>query len=254
MTKIDSRKNPLALHLKKLSSDKSYREQKGEFLCDGEKLLREAVLFGAQIRAVLTSGEPPHWLPETIPVYCTAQEILDSISPLKTPQSVLFSCAIPGGATPDISALDNGTLIVLEGIQDPGNVGTVLRTANAFGIPAVLLTGNCADPYHPKTVRATMGAIFRQKLIIVGTQELSALKKSGWHLYGAALTETSRDIRQMSLHKVAIIIGSEGRGLSPEMLALCDEKIIIPMAASSESLNAAVAAAVIMWEAGKAAL
>lgn len=266
MQEIKSRKNPMIIHLKKLGADGDYRHECREFLCDGEKLLREALQSGADIKTVLTSGDRPSWLPEQVPVYRVDHVIIESVSPLKNPQNVLFSCAIPAhdpnssfvgrdaliaplnGNAQDAARREETTIIVLEGIQDPGNVGTILRTANAFGIGAVLLMGSCADPYHPKTVRATMGAIFRQRFQSTDIAGIAALKDNGCRLYGAALAPGARDIRELRLQNAAVAIGSEGRGLSPELLALCDEKLIVPMAPGSESLNAAVAAAIVMWE------
>ncbi|SHH63786.1 RNA methyltransferase, TrmH family [Sporobacter termitidis DSM 10068] len=245
MTEIKSRKNPLIVHLKKLGADGDYRHERGEFLCDGEKLLREAVQNGAEVRAVLTSAGTPPWLPDGVPVYAAGQDILASVSPLKNPQSVLFSCAAPA---PGGEPAAEGAVLVLENIQDPGNVGTVLRTANALGIGTVVLTGSCADPYNPKTIRATMGAIFRQRILTLSFDGVAALRTARRRLYGAALAPDSRNIRDVALHNAAVVIGSEGRGLSREMLGLCDEKIIIPMSPGSESLNAAAAAAIVLWE------
>ena len=139
--------------------------------------------------------------------------------------------------------------IVLENVQDPGNVGTVLRTASAFSIGAVVLTGDCADLYSPKTVRATMGAVFRQRVLRLDRSELPAwLEEHGLPLYGAALSKDAQDLRGLDLTHAAVAVGSEGQGLSPELLALCRGEVIIPMDARSESLNAAVAAALLMWE------
>lgn len=142
--------------------------------------------------------------------------------------------------------------VVLENLQDPGNVGTVIRTANAFGIDAVILVGDCADLYNPKTVRASMGAIFRQRVIRLNVSELKALcLNEKLALYGAALSDTAQDIGEVSLLNAAVAIGSEGRGLSEDFLKLCDGQIIIPMKPCAESLNAAIAAAVVMWEMSK---
>ena len=246
MHEITSRKNKLIVHLKKLGADGDYRREAGEFLCDGEKLLREAVVSGADIKAVLTSGEKPDGLPITIPVYHARQEIIDSVSPLKSPQTILFSCVMPVG--PGNAPIEDKPILILEGVQDPGNVGTILRTASAFGIACVALTGGCADPYNPKTVRATMGAIFRQRIVLLDEGGVAALKSKGYRVYGAALGKDSRDIREVSLRNAAVAIGSEGHGLSDVLLALCDEKLVIPMAPDSESLNAAVAAGIVMWE------
>ena len=138
---------------------------------------------------------------------------------------------------------------MLEGVQDPGNVGTVIRTANALGMDAVALTGACADLYSPKTVRAAMGALFRQPVLTCTTDELMQLLHArGLKLYGAALTDAAQDLRHVPLSPAAVAIGSEGRGLSAQLLAQCDGQIIIPMQPGAESLNAAVAAAVVMWE------
>ena len=157
----------------------------------------------------------------------------------------LFCVAIPEAKEPE--TLQH--VLVLETVQDPGNVGTVVRTANAFGIDAVILVGACADLYQPKTVRASMGAIFRQRVLTMELDALCALlKRHELPLYGAALDEHALDIRTLSLQHAALAVGSEGRGLSVELLARCEEKVIIPMNPDSESLNAAVAASVLMWE------
>jgi len=250
MNEIKSRKNPLIVHLKKLGADGRFRRETGEFLCDGEKLLAEAVASGADIRAVLANGAPAVRLPEYVPVYSVPREIIETVSPLKNPQNVLFSCAVP--PREDNTPVAGG-VIVLENIQDPGNVGTILRTANAFGIGAVFLTGSCADPYHPKTIRASMGAVFRQRFFVADHDIVAVLKARGYRLYGAAPSGDSRDVREFTFENAAVAIGSEGRGLSEEMLSLCDDKLVIPMAPQAESLNAAVAAAVVMWEMKKRA-
>jgi TrmH family RNA methyltransferase len=138
-------------------------------------------------------------------------------------------------------------VIVLENVQDPGNVGTVLRTADAFGMDLVVLCGACADPYNPKTVRASMGAVFRQPVARTDTAGLQALL-GGLPLYGAALAEDAADIRALPKTGLAVAVGNEGGGLTPELLSLCRGTAIIPMRPQTESLNAGVAAAVIMWE------
>ena len=114
---------------------------------------------------------------------------------------------------------------------------------------AVILTGSCADRYHPKTVRATMGAVFRQNVVCMELAYLGDfLSDQGLPLYGAALSPEAVDLRSRPLSHAAVAVGSEGQGLSEELLRLCDAQLIIPMRPDSESLNAAVAAAVIMWE------
>ncbi len=249
MESIHSRKNAYIRHVRLLAADGAYRREKREFLCDGVKTLREALAFGAQISSVLwKEGEELLPLPDGIPQYLAPAELFDYASPLLHSPGPLFTVVMRGCEKP-------GTLrnvVVLEGVQDPGNVGTVIRTANALGVDAVLLTGACADLYHPKTVRATMGAIFRQLVLEMEEPFLfDFLRDQGLPLYAAALDEHAVDLRAVSLGHAAFAVGSEGRGLSKTILDRCEKKIIIPMQPDSESLNAAVAAAILMWEAKK---
>ena len=171
-----------------------------------------------------------------------------SVSPMKTPQGVLFTCRIPDVPLPE--KLAGRRYMVLEGVQDPGNVGTVLRTLDAFDGDGLFLLAGCADLYSPKTLRASMGAAFRRPVYACTAEELCALlHRSGLPLYGAALREDTLDARATDLSRAAIAIGSEGRGLSEALLALCDGTVRIPMSPRCESLNAAVAASVLLWEA-----
>jgi len=246
MEKITSRRNPLCVHIKKLGTDRGYREAHGEFLCDGLKLLSEADKFDAEITAVLTSSHLPFPLPIDTRVYQAESSVINSISPLKNAQNVLFTCKIPKS---NAENLMGETAVLLDGVQDPGNVGTIIRTANAFEIKNIILTGACADIYNPKTVRATMGAIFRQNICYISIEKLRVLKKNGVKFIGAALGEDSKAFDEIDLKGTFIAIGSEGKGLSAEVLELCDEKVVIPISQDCESLNAAVAAAILMWSA-----
>jgi len=243
MQMISSRKNAVVSHMKKLGSDRAYRYEHGEFLCDGIRLLREAVSSSCVVTAVFLSSKNAVDFDINAPIYIVSEDIFKHVSPLKTAQDVLFSCKMPQHRTLDI----NKRNIILDGIQDPGNVGTVLRGAGAFGIDSVILTGACADPYNPKTVRATMGAIFRQNIVQLDYTELAEYVTRGLVLYGAALEKSSKDIRSVDLSGASIAIGSEGAGLSEEALALCKQLVIIPMEPGAESLNAGVAANIFMW-------
>ena len=249
MENITSRKNRIITHLRAVASDAQYRNGCREFICDGEKTLREALSFGAEICCVLwkdKAGEIA--LPGTVMQYTAPAELFEYASPLKSSGGPVFTVKMPD----DGRDYDPGKVIVLENLQDPGNVGTVIRTANAFGIDTVMLVGACADLYNPKTVRASMGAIFRQRVVRTELNELTdLLRKNAIRLYGAALSDKASDLRDVDLDGAAVAIGSEGRGLSDELLKLCDGELIIPMDPDSESLNAAVAASVIMWEMSK---
>ena len=233
------------MHLRALANDAELRRSEREYLCDGYKLLEEALQKGAEIRSVL-------WKEEAKPVsgldkarqYIAPAELFDYASPMKNSPGPIFTLSMP--EKPDV---DFDKAILLENVQDPGNVGTVIRTAAAMGIKTVILCGACADVYSPKTARATMGAVFRENVIRLSAADAAELiRRRGLKLYGAALSPRAKDIRQLSLDKAVVAIGSEGRGLSDEMLSLCDGELIIPMAPVSESLNAAVAASIVLWE------
>lgn len=248
METITSRTNPLMTHIRKLSSSGSYRRQQGEFLCDSPKLLREALLWKAEVCTVVCT-DPDELPPLDKAIRCVQvpQDVMASISPMKTPQGVLFTCRLPDKKLPE--KLCGKHYMVLDGVQDPGNVGTIWRTADAFDCDGLLLLAGCADPYSAKTVRASMGAVFRCPVWQCDAQEMhELLMRSDLPLYGAALREDTMDARDVDYTRAALAIGSEGRGLTEEVLALCDKTIRIPMSERCESLNAAIAATVLLWE------
>ena len=269
----------MAIHLKKLGASRSYRAESGEFLCDGLKLLEDAALSSADIPAVLTAVPIPFPLSVDTRVYYADRGLVDSLSPLKSAQGLLFSCKMRaqdsglrdqetgdaeraqgsgvgsvecGVWSVELGDRGVGTHILLDSVQDPGNVGAIIRTANAFGARSVVLYGACADVYNPKTIRASMGAIFRQNICKMDLPRLSELKEGGLRFIGAALRKDCRAVFDADLSDAVIAIGSEGAGLSEEILSLCDELVTVPIAAECESLNAAVAAAIIIWEASAA--
>ena len=246
MEHITSRHNPLLGHIRRLAGSAAYRWETGEFLCDSPKLLQEALLWQAEITAVVTISPLPR-LPEHIRQVQVPEDVMASISPVKTPQGVLFTCRLPQAPLP--RSLTGRRYVLLDGVQDPGNVGTILRTLDAFDADGLLLTGGCADPYGWKAVRSSMGAVFRRPIYSGTPEELAALlRRSGLPLYGAALREDTVDARQADYTRCTLAIGSEGRGLSREVLDLCGQTIRIPMSDRCESLNAAIAAAVLLWE------
>ena len=247
MERITSRSNPLCLHIRKLNSSGAYRREKGEFVGEGPKLLEEALRAGAEITAVVSREGvqvecPPHIRRIEVP-----GTLLESLCDTKTPQGVLFLCRLP--RTPLPERLEGSRYLVLDGVQDPGNVGTVWRTADAFGVDGLILAEGCADPFAPKTVRATMGAVFRLPVYLTSIDALQkACKEADLPLYATALQKNTVGLAEVDLRRCVAVIGSEGRGVSPEMLALCEKTLKIPMRERCESLNAAVAAAVVLWE------
>ena len=244
--RITSRKNPLLQQLRRLLQSRGAREAAGEYIADGTKLLAEAVRWiPERLRTVVvTESVDPGELPPHVRLVEVPDDVMAQLSPSKTPQGALFTCALPSMEAPSIQP---GTLI-LDGIQDPGNLGTILRTADAWDRPVVLTPG-CCDAFSHKTVRASMGAVFRTPPRFMTQEEVyGALRAAGIPLYVTALTPDALDVRQVALSKGAVVIGSEGRGVGEYFRTLADQTLIIPMTARCESLNAAVAAAVVLWQ------
>ena len=243
--RISSRKNQLLQQVRRLLSSRSAREKEGLFAADGTKLLQEAVRFFPGLDTVILSeGVEVGDLPDQVRVVEVPGDVMESISPMEAPQGALFLCRIPEKT----AFVPKKGMLILDGIQDPGNVGTILRTADAMDVPVVLLEG-CADPYNWKTVRSTMGAVFRVPVVQAGWEEVqSACKAAGIPIGVTALSDRAVDIRQADLSRMALVIGSEGRGVRKEILESADQELIIPMNPHCESLNAAVAASIVMWQ------
>lgn len=242
--RITARKNPLLQQVRKLLTSHREREQAGLFVADGTKLLEEAVRYYPGLDTVILSDGVDVKVPDYVRVVRVPEEVMTSISPMETPQGALFLCRMP---EKNVFVPQKGMLL-LDGIQDPGNVGTILRTADALDIPVALLEG-CADPYSHKVVRASMGAVFRTRVIQTTWADVKqACAAEKIPIAVTALSERSQDLRQASLNEMAVVIGSEGRGVRQEVLSSADAQLIIPMNPHCESLNAAVAAAIVMWQ------
>ena len=244
--RITSRKNPLLQQLRRLLQSRGAREAAGEYIADGTKLLAEAVRWiPERLRTVVvTESVDPGELPPHVRLVEVPDDVMAQLSPSKTPQGALFTCALPSMEAPSIQP---GTLI-LDGIQDAGNLGTILRTADAWDRPVVLTPG-CCDAFSHKTVRASMGAVFRTPPGFMTQEEVyGTLLAAGIPLYVTALTSDALDVRQVALSKGAVVIGSEGKGVGEYFRTHADQTLIIPMTARCESLNAAVAAAVVLWQ------
>ena len=241
MERITSSQNPLLRHIRKLQNSRAYREEHREFVADGFKLLDEAIKWYPKLKTVIVSESqtlPP--LPDGVRRVQIPDSLMQSLSDMKTPQGVLFTCELPKQEDAQVSC----GMLLLDRIQDPGNLGTILRTADAFGIP-VALTNGCADPYSEKTLRASMGAVFRTAPKQIA---LERVLSSGVPLAVTALTPQATDIRKVDLKEYLVVIGSEGQGVCEELLAASRTQLIIPMQPRCESLNAAVAAAIVMWQ------
>ena len=242
--RITSRKNPLLQQVKKLLSSRKEREQAGLFVSDGTKLLEEAVKYDLGLHTVILSDGVEAEIPDHVRLVRVPGDVMASISPMQSPQGALFLCRLPDPQPLEVKP----GMVLLDGIQDPGNLGTMLRTADALDIPLCLLEG-CADPYSHKVVRSSMGAVFRRPVIRATWEQVSsACREAGIPVAVTALSDRAKDLRQADLKNMAVVIGSEGQGVRQEILQSADAELIIPMNPRCESLNAAVAATIVMWQ------
>ncbi len=256
MDVISSRRNPLIKSAAALRESARERREREEFLCEGARLCRDAAESGLLIRACFFTDRAQDRYREYLePVlraakkaYMIEEPVAALLSDTKSPQGVFCLCAWPSGS----EAGPGGPCLVLENIQDPGNLGTILRTAEALGRFRVFLLGDCCDPLSPKALRASMGAAFRLWPGSGGTARelLGRLRAEGYGIYGAVPAKTAVPVTEMDFSRGlhGVVIGNEGRGLTEETAGLCDGLVTIPMGGRAESLNAAAAATVLMWE------
>lgn len=252
---LTSRKNDTVRRFRELARDKKLRTAEGVFVAEGDHLCGEAVAAGLDIRCALFTEKARAKYPQTVEKVISSaaayavitDEIAEYISDTKAPQGIFAEIAIK--TTDGISA---DKLVLLDSVQDPGNVGTMIRTAEALGIGGAILSAGCADVYSPKTLRASMGSVFRLPCITCDlTEMITTLKKQGYSVYGSMLDETAKRLGEIRFpEKSAVVIGSEGAGISAEVKALCTSGLYIPIT-GAESLNAAAAAAMILWELSK---
>lgn len=242
--RIVSRKNPLLQQVRRLLSSKKERQTAGLFVSDGTKLLEEAIKWWDGLETVILTDGVEANVPAGVRLVRVPEDVMASVSPMETPQGALFVCRLPA----ETSFTPKPGMLLLDGIQDPGNLGTILRTADALDIPVALLEG-CADPYSHKVVRASMGAVFRSPVVQVKWENAQkAFAERKIPVAVTALSDCAVNIRTADMHTMAVVIGSEGQGVRPEILASADKQLIIPMNPRCESLNAAVAATIVMWQ------
>ena len=234
--RISSRKNPLLQQVKKLLSSRAERRKTGLFVADGTKLLEEAVKYWPGLQTVILTDGVEVQVPDHVRVVRVPEDVMASISPMEAPQGALFLGKLPEQQ----EFVPKKGMLILDGVQDPGNIGTILRTADAMDVPVVLLEG-CADPWSWKVIRAP---------VVQATWEevLGKCREAGIPIGVTALSDRAVDIRSARLSDMALVIGSEGRGVRKEVLENADHELIIPMNPHCESLNAAIAAAIVMWE------
>lgn len=272
---ISSRQNRSVVKICKLS-DKKNRDTDKLFRFDGIKLYCEASLNKVEFDTVVFKESSENVLrarmiqmnipmPETVGarVLVLSDSLFDSISEEKSPDGIIsiakyidkFHKIVKIESThlnnEEIFCFEDERIVILENIRDPGNLGTILRSASALSVDKVILCGECADIYNSKTLRAAMGAIFKLPTIACrdSSKIVLALRKQGRRIFAATLGAGAISLGEATLSKGdCVAIGNEGHGLSEELIAACDGKIIIPMKPGNESLNAAAAAVIFMWE------
>lgn len=243
MEHITSLKNPKVAAWKALKDRKGRRES-GCFLVEGRKMVEEALASAFDVETVLVQEgmELPDGL--TMPVYELPAHVLAAVCDTKTPQGIAAVVRMK-----EQSALGKH-IVVLDGVQDPGNVGTIIRTADAAGLDGVLLSNQCADVFSPKVLRATMGSIFRTNLRTTDDLpgELTKLREKGYSILSSQLDGTPFYEREKVAERFALIIGNEGNGVSEQVQQTATHQVRLPMRGGAESLNAAIAAAIMMYE------
>ena len=255
MQVISSKDNEFIKHIKKLK-DKKYRDINKEFIIEGIKLIKEAIEEKAQIKQIVicdncqnTDIIPKDLMYEIAKYECiyVTEKIFSSITDVNTPQGILAII----GRNNEEAQIDytQDIIVALDGIQDPGNLGTILRTIDSIGLNQILVSKGTADSYNPKVVRSTMGAIFRVKIIECEDLEktLKEVKKQKYELVITSL-QTKISIYDIDYNKKVIVIGNEGNGVSQNIQNIADEKVKIPMLGKTESLNASVATGIVLYE------
>lgn len=249
---ITSRENPLVKRCRRLQNSVKARREEGLFLAEGVRLCREVFSCGISVEAVLATPDAlaaNPFLQEKKEILEISQSVAVAISDTKSPQGMFCLCRIP--SEPPFSIRPQGRYLLLDRLQDPGNLGTILRGAEAFGVTAVILGGGCPDRFSPKVLRSTMGSVFRQPAFeaddLPGT--VRGMREAGIPTWAAMPDPGARSVLELPEQGgLAVVIGNEGSGVSPEVAEACTGAVYIPMAPGIESLNAAAAATVIMWE------
>lgn len=248
MEHISSRNNQKIVNTAKLTN-KKYRDCTSLFVFEGYKVFTEALSAGVEFADVFVREDVLNKYPELSDVNCVtsvSESVFKKLSDDVSGDGIY--CVAHKFINKDYSG---DKKIMAISVRDPGNVGTIIRSALAFGIDELIFSSDCADIYSPKVVRSAMGALFRQKITVTNNpiKTISDLKCSGYSAYATTLSENSVSVNEIDINsKTCFIIGNEGHGLDKEIISICDKQVIIPINEHSESLNAAVAASVLMWE------
>ncbi|MBO5413536.1 MAG: RNA methyltransferase [Clostridia bacterium] len=252
---ITSKDNEQIKHIRKLK-EKKYRDEYNEYVIEGIKLIKEAIQEDANIKTIIACDNcvkdeeiDPKIMYEIAKYNCiyVEEKVFHSITDVKNPQGLL--AIMSKEQKEEEIDFKEDIIVVLDNVQDPGNIGTILRTVDSIGLKQIIVSKNSGDVYNPKVVRSTMGAILRVNVIesqdLVET--LKTLKKHKFEVVATSL-QTDNTIYDIDYKKKVIVIGNEANGVSKEILDIADEKVKIPMLGKTESLNAAVATGIITYE------
>ncbi len=259
MEKITSRENSKIKLLSKLIKSKKVRTQSGLFVAEGLRLTLDVFRSDVEVDSIYLTKECleknknriEEFLHSCSNVYIISEELSGYISDTQNPQGIYALCKRLDKSTNTDKIYNNGVFVCLCSLQDPGNVGTIIRTAEAFGVDAVLMTEDCPDIFSPKVLRSTMGSAFRLNTITFKTVDemIENLKINGYTIYSAVLRKESKQLGKFSFDKrSAVLIGNEANGLPDSIIDKSNFSLYIPMKGNAESLNAATAANIIMWE------
>lgn len=257
---ITSRTNPTVVATAALK-EKKYRDRESLFLLEGVKLFREAVSAGVEIERVFATSAMLSTVREYYArgeVFEVSDSVFAKLSTEKSPQGIICVAKYLDKIH-NINKIYNKKdfsqsqrrYLLLSSLRDPGNLGTVIRSAKAFGCDELILSADCADLYNPRTVRAAMGTLFSQSITIVPdlADAVSAMTEGGYRVYAAVLDEKAERLDRMKIdRRTAFVIGNEGHGIAPDVVEASGNTVYIPMAEGVESLNAATAAAVFLWQ------
>ncbi|MCR5273506.1 MAG: RNA methyltransferase [Lachnospiraceae bacterium] len=253
MEKITSTSNSKIKYIEKLNQKSRFRHSEGAYVIEGERMLKE--VDPALVREVYVSenyrgNEISRFESENIPVFYVSDAVFKSMSDTKTPQGILGIAEIKEHSLDDMLKGDKTLLLFLEDIQDPGNLGTMIRTGEGAGVTGIVTSKNTVDLYSPKTVRSTMGSLFRVPVIAVDDfgETILSVRREGVKLYAAHLCGSVFYDKADYGGACGFLIGNEGNGLKEETAKLADGYIKIPMEGKVESLNAAIAATLLMYE------
>ncbi len=255
MQVITSKDNEIIKNIRKLK-DKKYREIENKYIIEGIKLIEEAVEEKAKIDTIVVCEDcvenntiEQKLMYEIAKYNCVyvSEKVFNAVTEVTNPQGIL--AVINKENKEDEIDYNQDIIVVLDGIQDPGNLGTILRTVDSVGLNQIIISRETADAYNPKVVRSTMGAIFRVKVIIAEDlgKTLKEIKKHKFKVVATSL-QTEESIYDIDYDKKVIVIGNEANGVSNEILNISDIKAKIPMLGKTESLNASVATSVILYE------